>query len=435
MLAEDSVDSLPKPTVDPLQSTYPIQSVLADSARQTHYEYRTVGERWSRSIFPNSSKWSLPKSETFVKIALMTNATSQIDRQPPPICDLSPVEPFAIRPLKIGGVPIGFPAVQAALSGYSDGPMRIVARRLGATYSLAEVMIDRFVMDLNGRRKTQHHLRVTDEEHPVGGQLMGSNPADFGPAAVKLVAAGFDVIDINFGCPVKTAVGGCRGGYHLSQPNVALEIVDRVRDAVPPEIPVTLKMRRGIDDTPQSRDRFFEILDGAFARGVAAITVHGRTVDQKYVGPSNWDFLREVKAHVGARTIIGSGDLFTAQACVDMLRWTGVDGVSVARGAIGNPWIFRQAEALAEGSAVPVPDLAEQRRVLLMHCDLAIAATSEAAASSTMRAHSIKFARLHPQPDAVRNAFAASHSMSEWRAVVEKWYAGDGAVDSSFVPV
>ncbi len=365
---------------------------------------------------------SLPKSPIFVKIAPMTNATSQLDRLPPPVWNQPPAAPFPIRPLSIGGVAIGFPAVQAALSGYSDGPMRIVARRLGATYTLAEVMIDRFVMDLKGRRKTQHHLRITDEEHPVGGQLMGSNPAEFGPAAEKLVAAGFDVIDINFGCPVKSAVGGCRGGYHLSQPHVALEIVDRVRDAVPSQLPVTLKMRRGIDDSPQSRDRFFEILDGAFARGVAAITVHGRTVDQKYVGPSNWDFLREVKAHAGLLTIIGSGDLFTAQACVDMLRWTGVDGVSVARGAIGNPWIFQQAQALAEGFPMPEPDLVEQRRILLMHCELAISATNEAAASSTMRAHSIKFARLHPQPDAARNAFAASHCLSEWRAVIDQWY-------------
>lgn len=353
----------------------------------------------------------------------MTNATTQIDRQPPPVWNPPTAStPFPIRPLAIGGVAIGFPAVQAALSGYSDGPMRIVARRLGATYSLAEVMIDRFVMELKGRRKTSHHLRVTDEEHPVGGQLMGSNPADFGPAALKLVDAGFDVIDINFGCPVKTAVGGCRGGYHLSQPQVALEIVDRVRQTVPTAIPVTLKMRRGIDDTAQSRDRFFEILDGAFARGVAAITVHGRTVDQKYVGPSNWDFLRDVKAHAGSRTIIGSGDLFTAQACIDMLRWTGVDGVSIARGAIGNPWIFQQVQALAEGHPVTMPSVDEQRRVLLIHCELSVEATTEAAASTTMRAFGIKFAKLHPQPDAVRNAFAASHSLAEWRAVIEQWY-------------
>ncbi|MBA3313004.1 MAG: tRNA-dihydrouridine synthase family protein [Planctomycetota bacterium] len=331
--------------------------------------------------------------------------------------------PLDLRPLSIGNLHIGFPVVQAALSGYSDGPMRIVARRLGASYTVAEVLIERFLLDLKDRDKTRHVLALTEEEHPVGGQLMGSEPADFAPAAQKLVAAGFDVIDINFGCPVKTATRGCRGGYHLSQPEIALEIVARVRDAVPSGIPVTLKMRRGIDDSDASRDHFFEILDGAFARGVAAVTVHGRTVEQKYVGPSNWDFLREVKQHAGRRTILGSGDLFTAEACLDMLHYTGVDGVSVARGAIGNPWIFQQAQALADGLPMPEPDVAEQRRVLEMQCDLCLTVGDARRAATTMRTFGIKFARLHPQHVDVRNAFAVARDLEAWRSVLDRWYS------------
>lgn len=355
---------------------------------------------------------------------VMTNAASLIDELPPPIRTMSagPAAPRELRPLSIGNVPIGFPVVQAALSGYSDGPMRIVARRVGAPYTLAEVMIDRFVLDHRNRSKTRHHLTVSDEEHPVGGQLMGSEPKDFEPAALKLVAAGFDVIDINFGCPVKSAVGGCRGGYHLGRPDRALEIVSRVREAVPAEIPVTLKMRRGIDDSDDSRECFFQILDGAFALGVAAVTVHGRTVEQKYTGPSNWDFLREVKRHAGDRTILGSGDLFTAQACLDMLGHTGVDGVSVARGAIGNPWIFAQARALAAGLPLPRPDIAEQRRVLEMHCELCRAVIETRMAMTTMRMFSIKFARMHPQHAEVRNAFAIARDFDEWQSVLERWY-------------
>jgi len=364
----------------------------------------------------------------------MTNAISLIDELPPPIRTKADL-PFAtsqLRPLRIGDLEIGFPVVQAALSGYSDGPMRIVARRLGATYTLAEVMIDRFVLDLKDRSRTRRHLQVTDEEHPVGGQLMGADPEHFGPAARKLVAAGFDVIDINFGCPVKSAAGksaagksgsgGCRGGFHLGQPDVALEIVSRVRDAVPSAIPVTLKMRRGIDDTEGSREDFFRILDGAFARGVAAITVHGRTVAQKYNGPSNWDFLREVKQHAGPRTILGSGDLFTARACLDMLLYAGVDGVSVARGAIGNPWIFGQVKALAAGWPLPCPDIAEQRRVLEMQFELCWAHDKPAGAMSTMRMFAIKFARMHPRHAEVRNAFAVVRSLEEWNRVLEQWY-------------
>ena len=327
-----------------------------------------------------------------------------------------------LKPLSIGAVAIGFPVVQAALSGYSDGPMRIVAKRLGASYTLAEVMIDRFVLDLKSRHRTRRHLLVTDEEHPVGGQLMGSEPADFGPAAQKLVVAGFDVIDINFGCPVKSAAGACRGGFHLSQPEVALEIVSRTRAVVPSHIPVTLKMRRGVDDSTQSRDRFFQILDGAFERGVSAITVHGRTVKQKYIGPSNWDFLREVKQHAGSKTILGSGDLFTAQACIDMFQKTGVDGVSVARGAIGNPWIFSQAKALASGLPMPEPDLIEQRRVMELQFELCVQVSDVPQALTTMRMFGMKFAQLHPQYANVRNAFAASKSIQDWNGVLDQWY-------------
>ena len=360
----------------------------------------------------------------------MTNAASQPDLRPPPIRTgaarggVAAGGPRELAPLRLGAVAIGFPVVQAALSGYSDGPMRRVARRLGAPYVLAEVMLERFVRELKGRARTAHHLRVTDEEHPVGGQLMGSEPAAFGPAAARLVAAGFDVIDVNFGCPVRSAVGGCRGGFHLGQPDVALEIVQRVRDAVPPGIPVTLKMRRGLDDSPASRERFFTILDGALARGVAAITVHGRTVAQGYAGPSDWDFLREVKAHAGAATILGSGDLFDAQACLDMLAHTGVDGVSVARGAIGNPWIFGQVRALAAGLPLPVPDLAEQRRVMELHCalcldDLAgLPGDAAAATLATMRMFAIKFAALHPEHAMVREAFATSRTLPAWRAEI-----------------
>jgi tRNA-dihydrouridine synthase B len=377
----------------------------------------------------------------------VTNPASRREILPPPIRTGAPRAPAdgrdrvlqPLRPLRVGALDIGFPVVQAALSGYSDGPMRRVARRLGAPYTLAEVMIERFVRELRPRARTAHHLRVTDEEHPVGGQLMGSVPADFAPAAARLVAAGFDVIDINFGCPVRSAVGGCRGGFHLGQPAVALEIVERVREAVPPAVPVTLKMRRGLDDSPQSRERFDAILDGAFERGVDAVTVHARTVAQRYDGPSNWDFLRDVKARAGSRTILGSGDLFTAQACLDMLAHTSVDGVSVARGAIGNPWIFGQVRALAAGQPLPEPDLAEQRRVMELHLRLClhdgadsgapdggVCAVGAHAAFATMRMFAIKFARLHPLHEAVRNAFATTRDLSAWSAVLDRFYGPAG---------
>jgi tRNA-dihydrouridine synthase len=170
--------------------------------------------------------------------------------------------------LKIGSLLLDSQIVQAALSGYSDLPMRVMARRFGASYTLCEVMLDQFLARVGTNRKNLARLAIADEEHPVGGQLMGANPDDFAPAARRLVEAGFDCIDINFGCPVKKVLGRCRGGFLLSTPDTALEIVSRVREAVPANLPVTLKMRRGIDDSQDSQDKFFTIFDGAFSRGV-----------------------------------------------------------------------------------------------------------------------------------------------------------------------
>jgi nifR3 family TIM-barrel protein len=327
----------------------------------------------------------------------------------------------------MGPLRLDFPVVQAALSGYSDMPMRVIARRLGAPYTLCEVMLDKFVVELKPRRRNRHFLHVAHQEHPAGGQLMGADPQDFAPAARKLVEYGFDVIDINFGCPVKKVLGRCRGGYHLSQPAVALEIVRRVREAVPAEIPVTVKMRRGIDDTSESREKFFEIFDGAYELGVAAITVHGRTVQQRYDGPSRWEFLRELKQYAGERVVLGSGDLFTAQACLDMIRYAGVDGVTVARGAIGNPWIFAQARALAAGKPLPdPPTIHEQREVIREHYRLAEELYGPDRCLPDMRKFAIKYSQLHPHHTQVRDDFCSVRQPGGWRDVLEEWYATDG---------
>ena len=327
--------------------------------------------------------------------------------------------------LRLGPVKIGFPVVQAALSGYSDWAMRMIARRLGASYTICEVILDRIVLEA-GAKTRRGRMRVTAEEQPVGGQLMGSDPSQFGAAAAELTAAGFTVIDINFGCPVKKVLGRCRGGFHLSQPQVALEIVSRVRDAVAQHVPVTVKMRRGIDDSEESRVNFFEIFDGAFARGVAAVTVHGRTVRQRYLGASRWSFLREVKQHAGNRTVLGSGDLFTAQDCLRMIAETGVDGVTVARGSIGNPWIFSQVRALAAGLAeLAPPSLFEQRDVIAEHYRLAEEIYGPERCCRQMRKFGIKYARLHPRSQAVRDAFVAVSRPDQWQAVLDYWYAED----------
>jgi nifR3 family TIM-barrel protein len=326
------------------------------------------------------------------------------------------------RPLQIGNVPIGMPAVQAALSGYSDLPMRLVAREHGASYALHELVLDELV--LKKGKLQQQILAVPEQDHPVGGQLMGSVPATFAAAARKLVDAGFDVVDINFGCPVNKVLGRCRGGYLLQHPDEALALVDAVLQSVQGDAPVTVKMRRGYDDGPAAEKNFWAILDGVFARGVAAVTVHPRTVVQKYVGPSRWEFLARVKAHAGERTILGSGDLFSAFDVVRMLQQTGVDGVTVARGCIGYPFVFDQVRALLEGRVPMRPTHAQLARALMRHLELTVAQYGDRALSS-LRSHAIKYAQFHREPIRARTTMVAARNLVELESSISALFFCD----------
>ena len=147
---------------------------------------------------------------------------------------------------------------------------------------------------------------------------------------------------------------------------------------------------------------------------------------QRYVGPSRWEFLRELKQHAGRRTVLGSGDLFTPQACLDMIAQTGVDGVTAARGAIGNPWIFSQARALAAGGPLPEPpSLHQQRDVIAEHYRLAEELYGPEVCGRHMRKFGIKYSKLHPQPREVRDAFVAVNQPGQWREVLARWYSED----------
>jgi len=326
--------------------------------------------------------------------------------------------------LHFGPLVISFPAIQAALSGYSDAPMRRINRKLGAEFTLCEVLLDQFVVAVS-RRKAKLYMQVEEDEHPVGAQLMGSDPETFVSAALRLVEAGFDLIDLNFACPVKKVLGRSRGGYLMSDPPTAAKIVQSVRQALPDSIPLTVKLRKGFDDSGESTRKFYEIVDRSLGLGIAGITLHGRTVKQRYTGLSDWNFVREVKERLVARSwghipLVGSGDLFTAETCIARMKETGVDGVALARGIIGNPWLFREVRALMEGKPLPAPPtVREQREILEEHYRLAEELYGSKRASTTMRGFGIRYSLLHPEAEAVREAFVRQ----PWNTVLEKWYA------------
>jgi nifR3 family TIM-barrel protein len=328
--------------------------------------------------------------------------------------------------LRLGSIQLDAPFVQAALSGYSDASMRLLAREYGCPYTINEVVLDKLVAQ--GGRKMRRMLAIPPADHPVGGQLMGSEPEQFAEAADQMVEIGYDVVDINFGCPVKKVLGRCRGGFLLSVPDVARQILQGVVASVRSRVPVTLKMRRGMDDTAESERNFFSVLDAAFEFGIAAVTVHGRTVRQRYVGPSQWSFLERVKRYAGHRVILGSGDLFSAEDCVRMLNETGVDGCSIARGAIGNPFIFNEVRArLAGEPMLPPPSIADQREALERHYSLMAEHHGEALAGPLLRKFGVRYSELHPCHADVKMAFLSVKTPADWMAMLDRWY-GDASL-------
>ena len=332
----------------------------------------------------------------------------------------------SLQPLRLGEIEIRVPVIQAALSGYSDAPMRKIARKFGCEFALCEVMLDQFVVSVS-KKKSRLYFAESDE-HPIGAQLMGSEPVQFVRAAQRLIGEGFDLIDLNFACPVKKVLGRQRGGYLMSCPQAALDIVAAVRQNIPDAVPLTLKLRKGFDDSPESRKHFFEILDGAVERGICGVTIHGRTVRQRYEGESDWNFIREVKQHLLANNrpeiaVIGNGDLFTAEVCMQRLTESGIDGLALARGVIGNPWLFREVFALLLQQPMPEPPgLAEQREVLSEHFRLSSELYGEHRAATTMRAFGVKYSLLHPCSAQVRQDFVQVKIAADWENVLEKWY-------------
>ena len=302
--------------------------------------------------------------------------------------------------------------------------MRLVARRRGCPYAVTEALLDTILV--NGGEGLRKSIDISDEDDPVAGQIIGSEPDTMARAARLLHQAGYDVIDLNFACPVKKIKNKARGGHMLLDTARAVSIVKAVRDALPPSATTTVSLRRGFDDTPASLERFYEVVETIWANGYAAVRVHARTVEQKYLGASRWGFLRDVKRRWPDKTILGSGDVFTAQDVVRMLRETGVDIVWIARGAIGNPWIFTHAAALLRGESITPPTIHEQRDALAEHFSIAMQIHGEQLAGRRMRKMGIKYSRFHPRADDVKKEFINVRSLRDWSAVLERHYAADG---------
>ncbi len=285
-----------------------------------------------------------------------------------------------------GGVEITGKAALAPMAGVADRAFRRICVEYGAAYVVGEMVSSK---GLNfGDRKSAELLELGEEERPAAVQLFGDDPEQMARAARLAMAVRPDAIDINMGCPAPKIAGNHCGSALMREPELCRRIVRAVAEAV--EVPVTAKIRKGY-----GRDEVnaVEVAQACAAGGAAAITVHGRTREQMYAPPVDWEIIRRVKEAVDI-PVIGNGDVTSAAQAAALYEQTGCDLVMVGRGALGAPWLFAQINAyLQEGRVLPDPPVAKRMAVLLRQISLAVAYKGERVAMREARKHAAWYMR------------------------------------------
>lgn len=282
--------------------------------------------------------------------------------------------------MHIGQVAIRRTAALAPMAGVADRALRELCREFGACYAVGEMVSSK---GLTYKSKKSAELLVLEgEARPTAVQLFGDDPLTMARAAELAMGYGPDIIDINMGCPAPKIAGNGGGSALMKNPPLAGEIIAAVVKAVP--VPVTVKFRKGWDD-----DNVNAVLFGKIAEqnGAAAITVHGRTRAQMYAPPVDIDIIAAVKRAVSI-PVIANGDVCDVKSCVEMYERTGADLVMIGRGALGNPWVFRQIdEYFTSGIILPPPPLEERLCVMLRQVRLACGYKTEPVAMREARKH------------------------------------------------
>ena len=270
-----------------------------------------------------------------------------------------------IRTLQIGNVTLENNLILAPMAGVSDLPFRLLCREQGAGLVCMEMVSAKAILYKN--RNTEELLTIDPKEHPVSLQLFGSDPDIISEIAKQIEERPFDILDLNMGCPVPKVVNNGDGSALMKNPRLAGEIIEKTARAI--KKPLTVKIRKGFDDAHVNA---VELAHIAQESGAAAVAVHGRTREQYYAGHADWDIIRQVKEAVSI-PVIGNGDIRTPEDVAAMAEQTGCDGYMIARGAEGNPWIFRQIlHYFDTGEHRARPDFSEVTEMLLRHAQMQI---------------------------------------------------------------
>lgn len=298
--------------------------------------------------------------------------------------------------LTIGNVALENNLILAPMAGVTDLPFRLLCKEQGCGLMCTEMVSAKAILYKN--KNTAELLEVREEERPVAVQLFGSDPKILSEMAKQIEDGPYDIIDLNMGCPVPKIVNNGEGSALMKQPKLVEEILTAMVKSL--KKPVTVKFRKGFGDASVNAVEIAKIAESC---GVSAVAVHGRTREQYYSGKADWDIIRRVKESVTI-PVIGNGDIFTPEDAKRMLEETGCDGLMIARGAKGNPWIFKRINHYLEtGEILPPPDAEEIKRMILRHAVLQVSHKGEVMGIREMRKHVAWYTVGLPHSASLRN--------------------------------
>lgn len=320
--------------------------------------------------------------------------------------------------MKIGNTEIKNNLFLAPMAGVTDLPFRKLCKEQGVGMVYTEMVSAKAIYYNN--KNTRSLLEIDETEHPVAVQLFGSEPELMGEMALRIEEYGFDVFDINMGCPVPKVVNNGEGSALMKNPKLAEEIVAAMVKRV--HKPVTVKLRAGFDKEHINAP---EVAKAVEAGGAAAVCVHGRTREQYYAGHADWDVIRSVKEAVNI-PVIGNGDILTARDALAMKEQTGCDGFMVGRGAKGNPWIFRDIlTALETGVQPERPSVEEIVNMIRLQFQLMIAYKGEFTAVREMRKHISWYTAGYPASAKLRGELMKLESYVEVEELLYQYLANE----------